>query len=188
MFLGRASSPQTCGRRLRSARTPGRSRSRSRPRGCAAITPSTSPRAATSRPSGQRAIATVANRAVRSAGYTPSSSREQLGDVVGVRRVGPGVRAPSTRRARRRARRPRARCRRRSRACPSASASARALIRAFSSSVVPVSSTSGVGSSAGSARPRPRCRRVVEQEADVTSHVDRVRDERHVGVRRRRSR
>ena len=39
-----ASSPQTCGRRLRSARTPGRSRNRSSRAASAAITPSTSPR------------------------------------------------------------------------------------------------------------------------------------------------
>ena len=36
-------------------------------------------------------MATVLNRAVRNDGYVPSSSREQLRDIVGVGRVLPGV-------------------------------------------------------------------------------------------------
>ena len=93
-----------------------RSRSPARPARPSAIVPSHTPSTASSRPSGHTTIATVRKRAapVGDAG----ERGEQLGPVLGVRRVLAGEAAGVHAGRARRARRPRARCRRRRRPSP----------------------------------------------------------------------
>ena len=115
------------------------------PRRSAAMVPSTTPWAATSRPPGKQAMATVRNRARRrlgARGARPRRARRAAWPRCRRRWRAPRSSATRTPRARRPARRPPARCHRRWRAAPWPRPGPCALSRALSSRVSPVSSTS----------------------------------------------
>ena len=79
VLLGGGHLARTCARRPRSARRPGRSRSRASPRTSVAMAPSHTPSATSSRPSGQRDDGDAcANRAVRAGHATSASSRSSF--------------------------------------------------------------------------------------------------------------
>ena len=145
------------------------------------------------RPRGRRASArSRPSRTGRCAasGYTPSSSRSSFVDVVGVGRVARPRSAPSTRRARRSSASTSSPVSSAIASSPSASASARrldprVLLERARRSPRRRAPSASAGSAATDAAMRSGAS---SRNAIVVVRLDRVRDERRVGVRRRRSR
>ena len=150
-FSPPGSSRRTSDRHLRRARRPGRSRSRRSPGPPARWSPRPRLRPTARSRRGTPARATVRKRAVRVAAAVGQCVQlgQQLGHVVGVGDVFPGVAGRVDAGAPRRARRPPTRCRPPRRRSPVAATSARALSRALSSSVSPSSTTSGTSGGRG---------------------------------------